>query len=526
MKRDFVNNNSTAFVLAIFCSVLLTWSAQAQETRTVVVPPDSVGVLNNVIAGDTLDDGERVDPRTVYVLQRNGVYKLVGEIQNQGYPLTLRAEEGEGALPVLQPTPPSGGGTFSPFTALGDLTLDGIYLTAVNDFGAYEERMIRVQADSVRIRLLNCWFDGTGQSIVRLGNLGAKVYINRCVISNVGRTFIPNNGRVIDIRETTDSVVVTNSTIYNVTSRVLRVGDGRYVRYVDFSHNTVMNVAQRLITFGATVEARFVDNLLVNPGFLGNLRASEYVELDELNDNLREIFEEQGVEQRIEVRNNLFYTDQLVALARTDTVGDQPFYSEDVYSFSLLDSAELVDERTLVAPVTFKNAPRLPEGVLLGMVNDQLFAENIDNGTAPNWPLFASPFNLLVDDALPLPWSFLYDFSYSPTTLAATAATDGGPLGDPRWGLEETDIVTSAAEPVDAALRLYPNPAIDRLWVRLPANEPLRIRVRDIQGRMVLTQQLSANERSISLLSLRPGLYMVSIERANGFIDRTKILKQ
>ena len=98
----------------------------AQERRVVVVPPDSVGVLNNVIAGDTLDNGQRVDPRTIYLLKRNGVYKLVGEIQNQGYPLTIRAEEGEGAMPVLQPTPPSGGGTFSHFTALGDLNQEGL----------------------------------------------------------------------------------------------------------------------------------------------------------------------------------------------------------------------------------------------------------------------------------------------------------------------------------------------------------------------------------------------------------------
>jgi hypothetical protein len=506
---------------------LLLGAAYAQENRTVVVPPDAVGVLNEVIAGDTLDNGERVDPRTVYLLQRNGVYKLVGEIQNQGYPLTLRAEEGEGAMPILQPTPPSGGGTFSSFTALDDLTLDGIYLTAVNDFGAYEERMIRVQADSVRIRLENCWFDGTGQSVVRLGNVGAKVYINNCIMSHVGRPFVPNNGRVIDARETTDSIVVTNSTIYNVTSRVLRVGDGRYVRYTDFSQNTIMNVAQRLITFGQTVEARFADNLVVNPGFLGDLRTSEYVELDELNSNLREIFENQNVEQTITVRNNLFYTDPLVALARPDSVNDQPIYGDDVYAFLALDSAELVDAYTFTEPITFKNAPRLSEAVLLGMIDDQLFAANIDNGTAPNWPLFESPFNLLVDDALPLPWSFPYDFSYAPGNFAATASTNGGPLGDPRWGLEETDIVTGSEDPPPPeAFSVYPNPVSDRLWVQRPSHESLRLHVHDTYGRRLLTQTLNGADPSVSLSALRPGLYVVNIIRAEELVYRTKILKQ
>ncbi len=498
----------------------------AQERRVVVVPPDSVGVLNNVIAGDTLDNGQRVDPRTIYLLKRNGVYKLVGEIQNQGYPLTIRAEEGEGAMPVLQPTPPSGGGTFSHFTALGDLNQEGLYITKVKEVGAYEERMIRVQSDSARVRLENCWLDGTGQSIVRLGNIGAKVYINNCIASNVGRTFIPNNGRLIDARETTDSVVVTNSTLYNITSRVLRIGGARYFRYIDFSQNTIVNVAQRLITFEETIEARFTNNLVMNPGFLGDLRTSEYLELAELNDELKDIFEAQGIEQSIDVRNNLFFTSPRVAALRGDTVNNQPFYSDDVYKFSVLDSAELVDNFTFTEPIEFKNAPLLPEAVLQGMINDQLFAENIDNGTAPNWPLFASPFNLLVDGALPLPWNFPYDFSYSPVSFAATAATDGGALGDRRWGLEEVDIVLGNDLPEENIFRLYPNPVINRLQLQSSLRMPLRLQIYNTQGKLLLTDELTANDRNVSLRSLPPGTYLVNIWQRGQRVYQSKILKQ
>jgi len=494
--------------------------------RIVVVTPDSVGVLNNVINGDTLADGQRADLNTVYLLKRNGVYKLTGEIQNPGFHLVIRAEQGEGAMPILQPTAPSGGESQIPFTVLDDLTLEGIYVTSVDDFGRYIERMIRVRSDSTRIVLKSCWLDGTGQSIIRLDNVGTKVYMHDCTISNVGRTFVPNNGRLVDARESTDSLVITHNTIYNVTSRVLRISDGRYFRYVDYSHNTIMNVGQRLITFGTTAEARFTNNLIVNPGFLGTYRNSEYVELDDLPTGLRSLLGERGVSQTIEIRNNLFFTDPRVAAIRGDSIDNQPFYSNDVFRYTSLDSLALLNIYTFEEPVFFRNPPALSAGVLQGMINDQLFAENLDNGSSPNWNLFASPFNLLVDNALELPWSFYYNFSYSPSSFAATAATDGGPLGDRNWPLEEIDIVTASSDiPGKDRFRIYPNPVMNMLWLRSGQPNTL-LCLYDLSGELVQQHRLTHQQKSVDVSSLKKGIYLLRLTSDHQLLYETKMIKK
>lgn len=62
--------------------------------------------------------------------------------------------------------------------------------------------------------------------------------------------------------------MVSNTTYYNLTSRVLR-NDGGLTNYLDFNHNTVVNTGQRFGELGEVLEAHVTNNVIINTGFLG-----------------------------------------------------------------------------------------------------------------------------------------------------------------------------------------------------------------------------------------------------------------
>lgn len=505
-------------------SFFVSMTMKAQETREVIINPDSVGIINNVINGDTVDGGKRI-PNTVYILKRNGIYKTSGEIQNPGFHLRIRAEAGSGGMPIIQPTAPSGGESQEPFSILGDFTMEGVYVTTVDDFGRYLQRMIRVREDSLSIRFKNCWFDGTGQSIVRLDNVGTKIYMNNCIASNVGRTNIPNNGRLIDSRVSVDSILIVDNTFYNVTSRILRLSDGRYARYTLFDHNTIVNTAQRSLGVDNTIELQITNNIFYNNGFLGTTRTSEIIELENMNERLQDVLTSLGLEQSADIRNNLFYTSPDVIEVWADSIDFMPRYSDELFEVVDQDSLNLVQNLTYEFSIKFRNAPVVPRSVLTGMISDQLFAENIDNGQAPAWNLTLSPFIQIVDSSLPLPWSFPYDFSYAPDEPAATAATDGGQLGDRSWPLRDMDIVVSTKFQDTEKIRAYPNPAQNTIALEIPEGTSIQeLFMMDLNGKKYPVSFIDKNR--IELSALPPGMYMLMARDETRRLFKLKIMKR
>jgi len=515
--------------LSIIILLQTLFLSQIQAQREVVILPDSVGALNNAILGDTTASGQRIDPNTVYILKRNGIYKTTGEIQNRGYKLTIKAEQGEGSMPFVQPTAPTGGESSRVFTAISDLNLDGIYLTNVDDFGRYLERMIRINADSITVSANNCWFDGSGQSLFRLDNTGIKIYLRNSIVSHIGRTFVPNNGRVIDIRENTDSVVVQNCTFYNVTSRLLRMSEGRYLTYAEFDQNTIMNVAQRGISFDQSIIMKLTNNIFINTGFLGTARNSEIIELEDLPLQIANLIQQQGLTRQIDIGHNLFFTTDQMQSNR-DTLRNQPFYAGDLFDLlreqpSGPDSTQLVTNLTFTEPVRFENPPEVSRAVVEGMIFDEFFAENPDNGSAPNWDLFGSPFNLMIDQRLVIPWEMPYSFSYSPDSFAASAATDGGPLGDRNWNLKTFEIVLNTNQEIEKNNIIYPNPGNGVIYLKLPPESVKNIKIINMSGQVIFSKE-NYFKNQVNIADLPTGLYMVETIDINNEKFRQKLIKQ
>ena len=91
---NFLKIDAKAFLL-LGLSIL---AVSVMGQRVVQVPSNTE--LSSVILGDTLDNGDPVDPNTIYELERDGLYPVAKELRLHRV-LHLRAAEGEGFLPFV-----------------------------------------------------------------------------------------------------------------------------------------------------------------------------------------------------------------------------------------------------------------------------------------------------------------------------------------------------------------------------------------------------------------------------------------
>ncbi|MCH8962686.1 MAG: TonB-dependent receptor, partial [Bacteroidetes bacterium] len=337
-------------------------------------------------------------------------------------------------------------------------------------------------------------------------NANNRVFILNSIVSNIGTTDDPNNGRVVDDRgNPIDTLIVENSTFYNITSRVLRDAGGPN-NYVRFNHNTMVNIGQFGVSFGETREAIFTNNLVINAGLLGNAPgdAREVVQLDSLTDLSQT--------QIVDIRNNNIYIDPAVVDAQPDSVTAVPFFSGPAQAF--IDAAG-TGATILNEAIDFTDGPaEVVSGFYGG--SPVPFDDGLPDGASrvdPN--VDVSPF----------------DFGYSDTAQSATASIDGQPLGALSWfGFA---VLPTAAEDdvtVPGTFRLlgnYPNPfnPVTTLLFKLETASDVTVTVYDLLGRQVLVapaQPLAPGTASVRLdaSNLASGVYLYRVTaEANGQIQ-------
>ncbi|MFO7932984.1 MAG: T9SS type A sorting domain-containing protein [Bacteroidales bacterium] len=367
MKKIYLSFGFTLLALAF-----VVQDARAQ--RYVDVEP-GIGTLNDAIAGDTTDTGERVDPEnTIYRLQRGttAYYGLTGSIQNR-FPLTIVAEEGDSPRPFLQPVD-EGAGSSRAFRPRDHITLRGLHVTNEDDLGGFNTRMLRCSAEGINVFLDDCWFEGDGQALIRCDDPGMNIQVTNSVISRIGLPSSPNNGRGIDDRgNDIDTVIFENCTFYNITSRIIRDGGGK-IGYARFNNNTVMNMGQMGITFGSIEEVEVYSNLFVNVGFMPT------------NDPDRNIFNVDSIQ-----------IDETTAEAPEITWHDNLIYFDSTqvqdYMNDTLMMPQLFNE-TLAAWWDENKGDVPPVGAMLSFEEEPPFADSLiiydlypefDQANAPGW---------------------------------------------------------------------------------------------------------------------------------------------
>lgn len=452
---------------ALLASALLLTALPALAQRN--VPPSTFGnqatYLNRVIAADGGATGPRTE--TTYVLQSGGVYYVDGVIENQGWHLTVRAATGATTRPRIIPLAGSGGTTLgNVFTARGDLTLQGVYVTGQDDLGAFLDRIIRAQATGVTLRVEDSWLDYSGQSAIRVDNDNGRIIMRRSIVSNHGRMNSIDNGRAIDMRGTAvDEIDIVDNVFYNITSRAYRSGGGTAQR-IRMEHNTFYNTGQRIVEVGRVRELVYQNNLSVNPGFTGVTAPAGPTTVPNV-----EYINPVGGPTSIVIRNDNTFTEQAVLdamAALNPPYAPRPTFNNDAIPF--IEAAGTGATLTSLS-VTFANPPPTQRVV------DALIGERDGNpATFANLEERNDPFD-------PSP---AWNFTYPASSPLYTASTQGQPLGALFiFGLQ----VSREADPADGALalRAFPNPATSatRLAFSLAAPADVRLIVYDVLGREV-----------------------------------------
>ena len=414
-------------VLAIALMILVLDNA-ALSQRIVPIAP-GFGTINDAIRGDTLSSGARTDTNTVYRLERGGLYILNGTMEHT-YPVIIEAAPGAGEKPkIIQGVASGGIAPAEAWSPRANLLMKNIYITALDELGGNHERIIRIRENRVRVVLDSCHLDVASQAGFRCDGDSLKIFFLNSIISNIGTGASPDNGRGIDDRgNDIDTLVLENSTFYNLTSRVIRDGGG-YIVYCRVNHCTMYNIGQYGVSIGPAYNAVFTNNVMSNGGYYGNWPAVSRV-----------LFEvEPGPEPGtsvFEIHDNNFYLDSLVIKAYPDSATALPLFDSTTQAIiqSLGTQGTVYTEE-----IAYQNAPDPPVDVV-----QDFYA----NGTvAPNPPLDTAggPFN----------------FAYANTLQAYARGSDGKPLGDLNWHGIPLTSVEPRGEVVPLSFILsqnFPNP--------------------------------------------------------------------
>ena len=485
------------FLMASFSNL------SAQRQVIVLAGDHHVGLLNEAISGDTLENGERVDLNTVYILERDEVYLLNGSISEE-FPVSIAAEEGTGARPKLVPgVAELGGESDRPFRPENDLTIKGLDVTSRDALGLLRDRMIRVSADYVTITIEDCYLAWDGQSIVRFDTDSCTVSITNSTIANIGLTADPSNGRIIDDRGNhMVSVTFKNNTIYNITRGAMR-DDGGILGSLVFQNNTVFNTGTTLFQLGEVIDARIENNIFYNYSFYADYVNPETgvtgycVSADSLSQEWLDL----GYTQKIRVRNNSWNVED--AYRNMPILGDSlefdALFNPTVAAFVEAngDSAtNLMD-----AAIAFTHPPVAQTDLVT-----KFWTLGQAHADIPEFDVTGEP----------------YDFSYPGDAPQASAGLFGNGLGDPRWMPGTGTSLNSIS--VDNKLSIYPNPASD--FINLESNTQIQsVNIFDITGKSVLSLNRAHNLEIISVSSLKKGIYLVKVRFEDGSFSSTKLMK-
>jgi len=533
MKKNF-------YFWVLIGVLFISIPAFGQKTVVVVQPDEglNIGALNNAIKNAS-DPGN-----TIFELKRGGLYLLNGAISHTGYTLHIRAEAATGARPILQPAVDALGASSNHFNPGGSLILEGLYIQGRDELGAIANRQIIVSGSSNKIYIDDCYFDYSNQAFIRLTSINNMISIKNSILRNSLRPENPNNGRVIDTRDTQqDTLIIENSTIYNCFANTLSA-DAGLVKYVKFNHNTVF---QSALTYDMNI-AQFLKADITNNIFYSYaLRANAHSHHALFRaDSIRTVGEYTDANRHFNLSNNNFYNqkefgdilDQYCPemLYRFDPADTD--HSDTIrYKYSLRKNFFV--NRAMLDTITVSQPPTLWKFIKAGQVDtanvfsEELAFKNLPPLNTDYWKFYVE--NKFSIGSLTPPSGFAdedannigevttgaYDFSYKAYAKSATAATGGLPLGASKWVpysvVSARDIKTETAN-----LKTYPNPATGNMTFEIEAKESVsaRIIVCDLLGKQLITmeKQLVSGKNQVTVGLGRissPGIYLYQVQIDN-----------
>ena len=235
-------------------------NVQAQEKTRIVVEPDdfplSIGALNRAI--------EEHGGDVIYVL-RNGKTYFTERTFNYNHPLHFEAEEFPSDNP---PVVRVGTNLLGQGRQLSnyrdDVLMKGIFFMGLDDFGGKQQNQ-RSAVQDVHLHYQHSYFMGGTNYMFQFYGIGTSLRIEDSFAANHGRhTSVPNQ-RFIDLRGfDTDSLIVINTSIYQLNFHILRAGGAR-IKHVYFDHVTVVNHSN------SSFELHLVEDLTIKNSLFHNV---------------------------------------------------------------------------------------------------------------------------------------------------------------------------------------------------------------------------------------------------------------
>ena len=551
-------------VLVMTIGLFISLDSYAQRE---VVVEQGFGTLNDAIEGDTLADGSRVDPETVYILNRGERYLVNGRVTHSGYHLRVQASEGDGPLPIIQQGVREDGTSDNhSFELNGDFTFTNLWLLNHDDGGTKKSRGLLVNEPGITGTLDGCVYEVGTWLGIRINVDDVTMIIKNSVIRNLVRTDDPGNGKFIDPRSNDPALLYfENNTFYNMTSEIVRESGGFYEEFF-FNHNTVYNVAalsrnDARVHKSRVMKGTFTNNLFVNMAALGDITTDfdffggvvvdppdvgALFPLDSLNAEDLGFME---TDRDVQITNNNFFWDQELV----------DFYAakDTVQLLSIL--SPLAETQVGEGLITFENNIESDPG-LTGppdVMNAIAYAtEWYDNFCAVDPVPAGCDFSTNPGEWDPLvsipaaPWPLPEDFSYDTASEAYTAGTGGFPLGDLNWfpdkkaeweaagGGTGTLVSNEEFDELPETFTLhgnFPNPfnPTTNILLDLAAPAEITVEVFDLLGRNVLTmprqQMQSGSNQTINVDAshLASGIYIYQVHAKTGaenFIESGKMI--
>jgi hypothetical protein len=448
---------------------LAVYVPPAVGQRSIDVPA-GYGTLQAALSADSLN--RIADPNTVYLVHRgtsDSVYYMTSTLTNWGpTPLHIRSV-GTGDLPTFIFVSMSDGSAYSPLIgAKKDLYLSGVAIDGYNTLGVPSDRIIRIQADSLRIVLDTVRINTTAQSFIRVDNNHARIFLRNCRFSNAIADWA--NARGVDNRGVTiDTLSVVECTYFRLAYRVYRDGGG-ILTYGYFDHNTFTENGSTILGLGSAIHIVFTNNLAVNVDFLGHGISSA--------GSLLGIKALPGAGQTAYITHNVFWSDTatLYPVYRElgDTLSITPWFAD---TLDTMITAEGLEGTNIESPVTFVYPPNnLPGAVTLDSLVRWYYQDPITNGNNAS--------------ILEVKHVELVDLAYNTDAPAYTFGTDGRPVGATEWFENLVAVPDNHASEVPQGFALlgnYPNPFNPTTVVKAqwPVTSAVRLAVYDVLGREV-----------------------------------------
>ncbi|HEX9829837.1 MAG TPA: T9SS type A sorting domain-containing protein [Bacteroidota bacterium] len=538
------------------------------QNELIVEPADISGkTLDETVRGDTTAGGQRVNLERIYVLRRGAIYLVSSSIQNTGYPLRMRAEDGTGAKPQINIIR-GGTGAYAAQIFQADSLLDLKNLTmngwdeGFEEFSVYQSRIINVNRIGTQVYVDSCILNGSTATLIQTSVAAQYLRATNSIFANGGNVRANNlgNGRAIDFRNVSiDSAFIQNCSFLNFQDRVFRHFGAGQVPINNFTvdHNTFVNdLAEHgcigIGAVGGTIT--ITNNLFVDHFVLGNdstayqgasSRLAEFGDTGERGPNgqFRMTFVGSIPDETTEfvIHNNYYSVSpslQAFYDSRNDSsdagIGDLIPLTWHINGKLGADSANAFTK--VATPITFTDAPATP------IAFAEWFFTPHDEGGAGKQK---------VNDTFLPEYDFdrrdlayfrdTLDLAYQTASEAYTAAVGGFPVGDLNWfPTRKSDWVTyvTSVEDIGGAIpqnftldQNYPNPFNPSTKIRfsLPNSGNVVLKVFNMLGQEVVTlmnekREAGNHEFTFDASRLSSGVYVYRLTSGNFVASRKMVL--